>query len=277
MAQLHQENPATTAIIAWHNGDEFEFPEGMVRDGWYAITGYPTVWFDGITDVIGGYDPTSYPYYLPVYEERIGTPSNFDISMEITNTESTDYNVEVTYDILEGINNENLATFVVLTETDLESPGSDNQHFVARNVWPDAMGEPIDFSTQSSHTINTVITLEDDYIFENCEVITFIQNMDTKEIYQGLNKKMTDITIGVEESHQAPLEIYPNPATERVNIKSASEIKYLEVFNHVGQLIYDGPSTSKIVNLNTSDYNPGLYMIRITTENGSTTKSLIVK
>ena len=204
-------------------------------------------------------------------------PSNFSIEMEITNTDATEYNVDATVQVLEGVNTENLAFFVVLTETNLESPGSEDQNFVARNVWPDAMGLPVDFSTITTQSFNTVISLEDDYDFDKCEVIVFIQNMDTKEIYQGTSLMMTDFTIGVKENLQAALEVYPNPAGERVNIKSASEIKYIEVFNHVGQLIYEGQASSRIVNLNTSAYNPGLYMIRIETEEGSSVKSLIIK
>lgn len=276
MDQLHQENPATVTVIAWHNGDEFEFPEGMIRDGWYSITGYPTVWFDGWQSVVGGYTPTSYPYYVPVYEERIGTPSNFSIEMEITNTDVTDYYVSATFEILEGINTENLATFVVLTETDLESPGSENQNFVARNVWPDAMGAPIDFSTQTIQTVNTVITLEDDYVFENCEVIVFLQNMDTKEIYQATSLMMTDL-VGIDKKMETSIvSIYPNPAIDRVNIKAGSKIERIEIFNHLGQLAYQSSTSSNILNIDISGMKPGIYFFKLLTKEGTITKQVMI-
>jgi len=192
--ELQQDYPESLAIIAWHNGDEFEFPQGMVRDGWYGISGYPTVWFDGYAEVIGGYEPSSYPYYVPVMEERVPWPSNFEVFMEITPTESTDYNVTTKIEIKNGNSTENLAGFVVLTETDIPSPGNENQFWVARDVWPDAMGLPLDFSIETSHTWNTVVTIEDDYVYENCEAIAFIQNMDTKEIYQSTSLLMTEVT-----------------------------------------------------------------------------------
>ena len=47
--------------------------------------------------------------------------------MEISNVDGTDYNVDATVEVLEGVNTENLAYTVVLTETDLESPGSEIQ------------------------------------------------------------------------------------------------------------------------------------------------------
>lgn len=194
MHELQQDYDESLAIIAWHNGDEFSFPEGDARDNWYGITGYPTVWFDGWTPVVGGYTPSSYPYYVPVMEERVPYPSNFEVFMEITPAEGTDYNIAAQIDIKNGNSTENLAGFVVLTETEIPSPGSEDQKWVARNVWPDAMGMPLDFSVETSYNWNTVVTIEDDYVFENCEAIVFIQNMDTREIYQGTSLMMTEIT-----------------------------------------------------------------------------------
>ena len=274
MDQLHQENPNTTAVIAWHNGDEFELPEGMVRASWYDIPGYPTIWFDGWQSVIAG----GYPDYVPVYEERIGIPSNFNIEMEITNTDATEYNVDATVQVFQGVNTENLAYFVVLTETDLESPGSEDQNFVARNVYPDAIGLSVDFSVQTTQTFNTVITLEDEYVFENCEVIVFIQNMDTKEIYQGTSLMMTDITIGMNEPQVvSQVEIYPIPAGDRLNIKAGSNIEYLSVFNHLGQLVYETTAGSKILNMDVSGFNSGLYFLKIRTDEGIVVKQVIIQ
>jgi len=273
--ELHQEFPATTAVIAWHNGDEFEFPQGMVRDGWYGITGYPTVWFDGVTDVIGGGVPM-YPYYLPVYEERIGTPSNFGIEMEISNVDGTDYNVDATVELFEGINTENLAYFVVLTETDLESPGSETQTFVARNVYPDGMGLPVDFSTQTTQSFNTVITLEDEYVFENCEVIVFIQNMDTREIYQGTSQMMTEI-VGMDEVKTFEMEVYPNPSTNRVTIKAGSSIQKLEIFNQLGQMVKQIESDYHILNMDVSDLDKGIYLVKVISHNKEITRKLVIE
>ena len=249
----------------------------MVRDGYYSITGYPTVWFDGWQSVVGGYQPSSYPYYVPVMDERVPYPSNFEVMFDIHNVDGTNLNVESTVEIKNGNNSENLAVFVVLTETDLESPGNENQNFVARNVYPDGMGMPVDFSTQTSVTWETAVTIEDEYNIENCEIVVFIQNMDTKEIYQGHSKMAYEI-VGYEEiTNQADLTVYPNPATGRVNINAASEIEQISIFNHVGQLVYNIEGSSNIMNLNTNGFEPGMYMFRIQTESGSFVESVIIQ
>jgi len=275
--ELHQEFPATTVVIAWHKNDDFEIPEAIIRRELFGVWGIPTVWFDGITKVVGG-GPPMYPYYLPVYEERIGIPSNFNIEMAITNTDGTDYNVEATVEVLHGVNAENLALFVVLTETDLESPGYENQLFVARNVYPDGMGLPVDFSTQTIQTFNTVITLEDEYVFENSEVVVFIQNMDTKEIYQGTSLMMTNIITGTDELKElSQIEVYPNPATDRVNIKASGEILKVEVYNHIGQLVYKTEASSNILNFNIDQLELGIYLFRVQTAEGMFVESVIIE
>jgi hypothetical protein len=363
--ELQQDYPESLAIIAWHNGDEFEFPQGMVRDGWYGIAGYPTVWFDGYADVVGGYQPSSYPYYVPVMQERVPWPSNFEVFIEITPTEGTDYNVFTKIEIKNGNSTENLAGFVVLTENDIPSPGNENQFWVARNVWPDAMGLPLDFSVETSHTWNTVVTIEDDYVYENCEAIAFIQNMDTKEIYQATSLMMTEVTtsfppatnltyevsgsdvvlnwdepvtdglIGynifhafelgmfelldfTEEStftHLAPgnglhqyyvtavyvsqesdptniveltltgigedlsskIEFYPNPVSDRLNIKASTKIDRIEIYNHLGQLVKEFLTTSNNINMDVSELHPGLYLFKLTAENGSAIRQVMIE
>ena len=166
---------------------------------------------------------------------------------------------------------------MVLTETDLESPGNENQNFVARNVYPDGMGMPVDFSTQTSVTWETPVTIEDEYEIENCEIVVFIQNMDTKEIYQGDSKMAYEI-VGYEEiTTKAGLTVFPNPATGRVNINANAEIEQLSIFNHVGQLIYKVEGSSNIMNLNTNGFEPGLYLFKVQTESGPFVESVIIK
>jgi len=247
----------------------------MVRFDWFEVVGYPTVWFDGVTAIVGTGQPM-FPVFLPLYEERIDYPSNFNIEMEISNVEGIDYNVNTTIELLEGINTENLALFVVLTESDLESPGVENQNFVARNIYPDGMGLAVDFSTQAIQTFNTIITLEDEYVFENCEVVVFIQNMDTKEIYQGTSKMMTEI-VGMSKVKTTELEVYPNPASNRLTIKYCSSIEQLQIYNQVGQLVKHTKSDSNILNLNMSEFGPGIYFIKVFSSNQVITRKLVIE
>lgn len=101
--------------------------------------------------------------------------------------------------------------------------------------------------------------------------------MDTKEIYQGTSQMMTDLVSGVNQNEVQEIEIYPNPANDRVNIRANSEISLVKVYNHVGQLVYETAARSNIVNLNTSEFGSGMYIFKIETENGMTVESVIIK
>ena len=274
---LHQEFPTSLVVIEWHNGDEFATDWSNARINFYGVTGFPTAEFDGIMEVVGGYQPSSYEYYLPVFQERIAIPSNFNLDIEIAEADGTDYTVTSTWEILEGVNTENLSAFVVLTETDVPASGAENQNFVARMVYPDVNGTPMDFSSQTIHTLTTTVTLEDDYVFDNCEIVVFIQNMDTKEIYQGYSMMMSDMYVGVDEiSTPREVTVYPNPASEVVNIKSDAKIMHLAVFNHSGQLVYNADASSTTYNLSVGTFESGLYLFRVTTSEGTTTKRIVI-
>jgi predicted extracellular nuclease len=71
------------------------------------------------------------------------------------------------------------------------------------------------------------------------------------------------------------LHIYPNPAMDELTIASESgNISAIEVFNTIGQLIYTyetAPPTA-LLNLDLKQYTPGLYLLRVTTDDG--TKSI---
>jgi len=66
--------------------------------------------------------------------------------------------------------------------------------------------------------------------------------------------------------------IYPNPATDVINISSANEIQNVSIFNYVGQTIYNGSD----IKINTSNFEAGLYLIRIETKEGLETQKITI-
>lgn len=275
--QLHQENPQSLVVIEWHDGDEFEFPQSLERISYYGITGFPTAVFDGVEQVIGGYTPSSYPYYVPVFEARIGTPSNYSIDLEISEAEDTDYEVTATVEILEGNTTEALSLLMVLTETDLAAIGAENQNFVALNVYPDLNGTPIDFSSQTFQTVTQTVSIADSNLIENCEIVVFLQNLATREIYQGTSRMMTEITGIQEPVISDEISIYPNPAHGVVNIKSSSQIQKVSVYNPSGQLVFEGKANTGLYHLSTKQLKAGLYLFRVETIAGITTQRVVIE
>lgn len=81
------------------------------------------------------------------------------------------------------------------------------------------------------------------------------------------------------------LKVYPNPATDNLNIELVSEEMIedidISIYNVAGKLIYlnNKSVNSKlyIENIDISDLNKGIYIIKINSELNSITKKLIVK
>jgi len=80
------------------------------------------------------------------------------------------------------------------------------------------------------------------------------------------------------------LKIYPNPATTtttiEINVKQESDVQ-LSIIDMTGKQIasedYGTISVASTVTLNTSNLNPGVYLVELTVNNQKTTKRLIVK
>ncbi len=277
--ELYQEFSSNLAVIEWHYNDEFETSQSVERIVFYGITGLPTTEFDGVLEYLGGDPPSSYPYFLPLFQQRLETPSNFGIGIQIQQIDGTDYNVTTTWTINDGSNSENLSAFVILTETDCASAGNDNQNFVGRKIYPDINGTPLDFSAQSVFTLNHTVTVEEGWVPENCEMIAFLQNMDTKEIYQGNSVMLVEAYVGTDDavSSEPEISIYPNPVHDVVNIVSGERIRYIDMFSHNGELVFDGPVNSSVCNLGVGRFQRGLYLLRITTNAGVTVKRILVE
>jgi hypothetical protein len=71
--------------------------------------------------------------------------------------------------------------------------------------------------------------------------------------------------------------LYPNPASDRVNVASSFDITRLTIVNYVGQVVYDAEiNGERSLTLNTAAYDAGVYIVKIETDNGLVTKRLAI-
>ena len=86
-------------------------------------------------------------------------------------------------------------------------------------------------------------------------------------IEEGLLTGVTEISVET--------ELYPNPTTGNFTVEGMNIAK-VEVYNLVGQKVY--AEQGKMVNIDASSWNKGIYMVAITENNGTVeTKKLVVK
>lgn len=101
--------------------------------------------------------------------------------------------------------------------------------------------------------------------------IEIVSDLATQTIPVFMNEEIFE---GVNENSNT-YEVYPNPTDGIFTIEGAN-ITRVEVFNLVGQKVYE--AQGKTVTVNASNWNKGIYMINIYDQNGSTkTQKLMVK
>jgi hypothetical protein len=71
--------------------------------------------------------------------------------------------------------------------------------------------------------------------------------------------------------------IYPNPATEVVNMKSDYTITGIDVMNFVGQTVYTMSNVdAKTAKINVTTFKAGVYFVKVSTTEGIRTVKITV-
>ena len=83
-------------------------------------------------------------------------------------------------------------------------------------------------------------------------------------------------TLGVNDSGQAVVDIYPNPSDGIFNIKGEG-IRKVEVMNALGQIILSKEKENDFLQVDLSNRAAGVYLLRVITDNGISTNQLIRK
>ncbi len=86
-----------------------------------------------------------------------------------------------------------------------------------------------------------------------------------------------DGCVGINESFADGIKIYPNPATDLVNLISASKIINVQVFNNIGQLVIEKNVDGNSCQLITSELESGIYSIRLKTAHKYVLKKLVIE
>ena len=83
---------------------------------------------------------------------------------------------------------------------------------------------------------------------------------------------------GIPEIGSSSIKVFPNPATNVVNIEFANNISNIRVVNNLGMTVYsENVLNNKTVILNTSSYSSGNYLICFITKDGKVfTKKVLI-
>ncbi|MDD3152634.1 MAG: T9SS type A sorting domain-containing protein, partial [Bacteroidales bacterium] len=117
---------------------------------------------------------------------------------------------------------------------------------------------------------------------EDGQTGTFVMNNDsdgTDNLYKAMFVDIDGI-IGIKEYQDATsnieLSVYPNPASDYVSIE-LTEAANVTIYNSIGQVVKSVEHQGGVLEINTNNFNTGVYFVNANNGVVSTTQKLIVK
>jgi hypothetical protein len=127
-------------------------------------------------------------------------------------------------------------------------------------------GEPISLKVWSN---DNVVTAE----FE----MESVYNSYVSDVYPDNDGEFSVVYITKGAIPTEEMVVYPNPATDVINIASPYDISNVTIYNYVGQPVYSWVVNSSNVRVNSNDFKAGIYIIRIQTCRGIETHKVTIK
>ncbi|MFH0867004.1 MAG: choice-of-anchor J domain-containing protein [Bacteroidota bacterium] len=98
----------------------------------------------------------------------------------------------------------------------------------------------------------------------------------TDQFYMRLDDINVNATVGINETANNMVSVYPNPVNNELTINNLSAIGKVKIINAVGQIVFENNIIANTYKINTSNFEKGVYMMQIESERGVITKKVII-
>lgn len=145
-------------------------------------------------------------------------------------------------------------------------------------ITPWLSATPSDGSLNAGATLNVNVTANSAGMDANehhtATLHCFSSDIENSEVVVPITLDITEV--GVNEHNMIEVSVYPNPATDYVQVTS-DQIERVEVYNMMGQLVFDQLCGDSHLVIPTNGFAPGTYAVKVTTTDGTMTKQVVVK
>ena len=100
---------------------------------------------------------------------------------------------------------------------------------------------------------------------------------DAESIYSNSSTAEKSYYTGIDHTKTNKVEIYPNPANKYFFLKTTSGFDSFEIYKITGQVVYEGIIQNDNTFVNTQDFNPGVYLIKLQSSSNSEIIKLIIQ
>ena len=104
----------------------------------------------------------------------------------------------------------------------------------------------------------------------------FVITSDLGTVYYDNLYLHKNTTLGTEDFEALNVRLYPNPATDVLNIESAMTIEKVSVYNLLGQEVISQTPKSGLVTLDVASLQVGVYVVK-TSINGNVSSTRFIK
>jgi hypothetical protein len=192
LEQVRSENPDRFIFIEDHcsSTDPFTTSETTARENWYQISGYPTIWFDGLDEQIGAANcsEATVRYRNSIAGRMAATDGSSPILITSSiNVVAGTASVSATFKLIDPVNLTNLRATIMLLE--------DNIYWCCgyggQSIWSDTTRKIADQSITLTNvgdevTVNANVPIGT-WNPAELKAVAYVQSTATKEVFQAQN------------------------------------------------------------------------------------------
>lgn len=269
------------------------------RVSYYSVSGVPDAKLDGSMDIY----PGSVSSTDIQNEAAIGSPFRITIKTctynPITNKYDFSADIKAYGNFSSGLSARVALTIDTLNYANNQSTETIPQYTfpqVAEDMMPTATGTSLgSFTAYSVQTVTTSWTKNHawgasnkTWLYDstlNNHIVIWVQDNSTKYVYQSANAVAQVVTGLQEVSSGVSMEVYPNPtsgdAYVAYSLKEGQNVN-VGVYNMLGEKVYSQnegkvDAGKHIITIDGKNLQSGVYFVKFTTDNGTTTKRLVIQ
>jgi hypothetical protein len=281
MFGLEEQNQQDLRSIHYHTSSPIGDPlynrytaGPQAREFFYSLSGIPFALVDGTEPL--NLTNTSANQSL-IDKEALEDPL-FNLAISCYNNNGISIEVEATAQ--QTFSNLDLVFHCAIVEKELEisAPSGETSFYnVLKEFLPDPGGSvmPGFMDEGDIYSSSYTWTPSSSSVLSQTRVVTFVQNINTRQIYQSGYYDLSNITSNHPIELSSSILIYPNPSSDIIWIESPVIIDQIRVYDLTGRLLSIQKPNSEKFYIPLNDLNSGVYLVNLKTSKGEVVKKVI--